>query len=482
MNVLSRNLQDNIDKINAILPIKESFDIMTRQLFIGKRNCYFVGINGFCKTDILQRIFSDLQDDSYLGITEITDLSRFLDTKLGYAQTSLSGSWDTLVKNLLSGPCLLFVDGFDRAVIIDARSYPARSVSEPDSERITRGARDGFVETLLYNICLIRRRVRSPHLTCEMHCVGSESRTDVAVVYMNNTVNKGLLTSLKKHIDSLRVTSLTMGAKSLEELLIKKHWWTPLPSIQITERPDVAASYLTEGHILIVVDNSPTVLILPCTIFQFTQSPEDYYKSPLVGGYFRFVRFLCIPASLLVMPIFLLITVYYPQFAMKWGILSTDNLTPLHLIIFVAAVEFLLDLFKYSASVSSSRFSGSLSIVGGLLIGDIAVSLNWASAEVLFYAAVTLLTSLSLSSVEFADALRIYRIFLIALTAVFGKIGFVIGAALVLLSIVCTPTFGGMSYFWPLFPFNGKALKSLLLRQPTSKAQPANVWNRGPVK
>jgi stage V sporulation protein AF len=299
---------------------------------------------------------------------------------------------------------------------------------------------------------------------------------------MNNTVNKGLLTSLKKHIDSLRVTSLTMGAKSLEELLIKKHWWTPLPSIQITERPDVAASYLTEGHILIVVDNSPTVLILPCTIFQFTQSPEDYYKSPLVGGYFRFVRFLCIPASLLVMPIFLLITVYYPQFAMKWGILSTDNLTPLHLIIFVAAVEFLLDLFKYSASVSSSRFSGSLSIVGGLLIGDIAVSLNWASAEVLFYAAVTLLTSLSLSSVEFADALRIYRIFLITLTAVFGKIGFVIGAALVLLSIVCTPTFGGMSYFWPLFPFNGKALKSLLLRQPTSKAQPANVWNRGPVK
>jgi stage V sporulation protein AF len=299
---------------------------------------------------------------------------------------------------------------------------------------------------------------------------------------MNDTVNSELLSSLKKTIDSLQVTSLTMGAKSLEELLIKKHWWTPLPSIQITERPDVAASYLMEGHILIVVDNSPTVLILPCTIFQFTQSPEDYYKSPLVGGYFRFVRFLCIPASLLLMPIFLLITVYYPQFALRWGILSTDNLTPLHLIVFVAAVEFLLDLFKYSASVSSSRFSGSLSIVGGLLIGDIAVSLNWASVEVLFYAAVTLLTSLSLASVEFADALRLYRIFLIILTAAFGKIGFIIGVALVSVSVICTPTFGGMSYFWPLFPFNGKALKALLFRQPTSKAQPSAVWNRGPVK
>jgi stage V sporulation protein AF len=250
----------------------------------------------------------------------------------------------------------------------------------------------------------------------------------------------------------------------------------------MTERPDVAASYLTEGHILIVVDNSPTVLILPCTIFQFTQSPEDYYKSPLVGSYFRLVRFLCIPASLLLMPIFLLVTAYYPQFAMRSGILSTESLTPLQMIIYVAAVEFILDLFKYSASVSSSRFSGSLSIIGGLLIGDIAVSLNWASVEVLFYAAVTLLASLSIASVEFADALRLYRIFLIILTAVLGKWGFAAGVTLVIFSVISTPTFGGMSYFWPLFPFNGAALRSLLFRQPTAKAQPSKIWYRGPVK
>jgi stage V sporulation protein AF len=299
---------------------------------------------------------------------------------------------------------------------------------------------------------------------------------------MKDTVNTGLLNHLTQTIDSLNVTSLTMGAKSLEELLIKKHWWTPLPSIQMTERPDVAASYLTEGHILIVVDNSPTVLILPCTIFQFTQSPEDYYKSPLVGSYFRLVRFLCIPASLLLMPVFLLITAYYPQFALKWGLLSTESLTPLQLVIYVAAVEFILDLFKYSASVSSSRFSGSLSIIGGLLIGDIAVSLNWASVEVLFYAAVTLLASLSIASVEFADALRLYRIFLIVLTAVWGKWGFAIGVILVIFSVISTPTFGGMSYFWPLFPFNGAALRSLLFRQPTAKAQPSKIWYRGPVK
>lgn len=478
---LSASLTDNISALKRLLPIGKSFDLITRRLLIGRTECFFIGVNGFCKTDVLQRIFSDLQDTEYIGVQKIEDIQSFMDSKIGFAQTSLCGSLDEIIKNILSGPCALFVDGFDKAILLDARSYPARSVSEPDSERITRGARDGFVETLLYNTNLIRRRIRSPKLTFEMHSVGSDSRTDVAVAYLADSVNDELLDKLSRTIDSLNVTSLTMGAKSLEELLVKKRWWTPLPCIQATERPDVAASYLDEGHILVIVDNSPTVLILPCTVFQFTQSPEDYYKSPLVGGYFRFVRFFCIPVSLLLMPAFLLVTAYFPQFTQKWGLLSTKGLTPLHLIIYVFAVEFLLDLFKYSTSVSSSQFSSSLSIIGGLLIGDIAVSLNWASVEVLFYAAVTLLTSLSLASVEFSDALRLYRIFLIVLTAVGGKWGFIIGVTLVSFSVICTPTFGGMSYFWPLFPFNAKALGALLFRRPTSKAQPSSVWNRGHI-
>ncbi|MCD7835871.1 MAG: spore germination protein [Lachnospiraceae bacterium] len=478
---LSSCLADNIEVLERLLPLKKSFDLMTRTLYIGGTECFFIGVNGFCKTEVLQHIFSDLQNPDFMGGSEIENIQSFMDSKIGFAQTSLSSSWDEIIRNLLSGPCVLFVDGFSMAILLDARSYPARSISEPDSERITRGARDGFVETLLYNTSLIRRHVRSPRLTFEMHSVGTESRTDVAVAYLADSVNHELLEKLSQTIDSLQITSLTMGAKSLEEMLVKKRWWTPLPCIHMTERPDVAASYITEGHILIIVDNSPTVLILPCTIFQFTQSPEDYYKSPMVGGYFRFVRFLCIPISLLLMPAFLLITAYYPQLAQKWGIISTEGITSLHLIIYVLAVEFLLDLFKYSASVSSSRFSGSLSIVGGLLIGDIAVSLNWASVEVLFYAAVTLLTSLSLASVEFADALRLYRIFLIVLTAFWGKWGFIAGLTLVSCSIICTPTFGGMSYFWPLLPFNGKALAALLFRRVTSKAQPSVVWSRGHV-
>ena len=269
-----------------------------------------------------------------------------------------------------------------------------------------------------------------------------------------------------------------MGAKSMVELLVPRKWWNLLPSIQLTERPDVACSYLLEGYILVIVDNSPSVLILPCSIFQFTQSPEDYYKSPLTGTYFRLVRFACIPVCLLLMPLFLLITAYYPDISNQWNLLSTEGMTPQRLTFYVLAVEFLLDLFKYSGALSSSRFSGSLSIVGGLIIGDIAVSLNWASTEVLFYAAITLLASLSLSSLELADALRIYRIFLILATGFFGTWGFMIALALVSLSIITTPSFAKRSYFWPLLPFNWAALRTLLFRYPTTKAQPSKIWNR----
>ncbi len=473
---LSSSLEKNIEQIQSVFPIPQSFDIVTRRLFLGETKAYWIGINGFCRVELLQQIFSDLQNPIYMKDNRIEDIERYMNAKIGYAQASLSGSWEDIISNILSGPSALFIDGFAQAIMIDVRTYPARSVSEPDTERVTLGARDGFVETMLFNTNLIRRRIRSPRLTFEMQSIGAESKTDVAIAYLDNNVNHEFLAQLKQSLTGLSVTSLTMGAKSLEELLVKKRWFHPLPCMHYTERPDVACSFLMEGHIVVIVDNSPSVLILPCTVFQFMQSPEDYYKSPVVGTYFRLIRFLCIPVSLILMPLFLLLTVYFPEFSEKWEILSTESLPGPTIIFYIFAVEFLLDLFKYSASVSSSRFSGSLSIIGGLIIGDIAVELNWASVEILFYAAVTLLTSLSLASIEFSDALRVYRLFLVITTALFGLWGFLGGLALVLLSIITTPTFGGMSYFWPLYPFQWKALCTLLLRYPTASAQPSKVW------
>lgn len=475
---LTTSLQENIAAAQTLLPIGASFDIITRELLLGETPAYLLGINGMCKTEVLQRIFSDLQNPQYMRDNVVEQLQQYMSARIGYAQIQLESDWDKLLRQLLSGPVVLLVDGFDQALILDARSYPARGISEPDAEPVLRGARDGFVETMLFNANLIRRRIRSPRLTFKLCCVGADSRTDVALAYVDDLADPKLTERISHSLSELEVSSLTMGAKSLEELLVKKRWYNPLPSIQMTERPDVACSYLMEGHVLLIVDNSPTVLILPCSVFQFTQSPDDYYSSPLVGSYFRLARFVCVLVSLVLMPLYLLLTAYYPDISAQYHLLDSADAGPVTVFFYVLAVEFILDLFKYSAAHSTSRFSGSLSIVGGLIIGDIAVELNWASVEVLFYAAVTLLATLSLSSTEFADGLRLYRLFLILITGLGGLWGFFTGLALVCLSAATTPTYGGYSYLWPLFPFNWRALKTLLLRYPTFRAQPSRVWRR----
>lgn len=475
---ITSNLKDSIETLQLYLPLGKSFDFESREFTIDGTPAYLAGLNGLYDNDMLQKVLADLASDSETAGTASIDLHKALQSKIGYVQVTSCNDFSDLTEGLLSGLCALLAEGSTEGILLDLRSYPSRGIEEPDMERITRGSRDGFVENLVTNVSLIRRRIRSPKLIFSMHHTGQESKTDIAVAYLEGAVNQELLVHLEELIDNLKITSVTMGSQSIEELLVRKRWWNPLPNFRMTERPDVACSYLYEGYILLLVDNSPMSIILPCTIFQFTQSPDDYYKSPLIGTYFRLLRFLCIPVTLYLMPVFLLITAFFPDFTDKWNLLSSGSMAPPRIIFYVFAVEIGMDLFKYSTSLSSSRFSGSLSIVGGLLIGDMAVQLNWASMEVLFYAAVTLLAGLSLSSPEFADACRIYRLFLLITTAIGGLPGFLIGFLLVNLSILTTPTLSGMSYFWPLFPFNKKAMGNLLFRKPTAKAQPTKVWRR----
>ena len=477
--LISKNLEDNLHYLQTRLPLNNSFDYLQRSLTISSHSALFLGINGLCNTDLLEKILSDLQGSLSDENQKIQDLQQFIKNHLSYVQISTCKAFDILIQNLLSGSSAFLIDGFDIALLVDVRKYPDRGVEEPDAERISRGARDGFVETLVTNTNLIRRRIRSTKLVFELEKIGSVSQTDIAITYMDGLVNKNLLEKLRKNLSQLDVSSLTMGSKTLEELLVPKHWYHPLPNLQITERPDVACSYLCEGHILILVDNSPVALILPCTIFQFTQSPEDYYKSPVVGTLNRLARFACVLVTIFLLPLFLLLAGYTEAPSPEFKLLSTGDIGPIRLFFYVLMAEFFLNLFKNSASLSGSMYSGSLSIVGGILIGDMAIELNWVSTEVLFYAALTLLASLSLPNREFSDALGIYRVLLILCTGFGGVWGFWIGVGLVLLSIFTTRTFSGMSYFWPLFPFNGKALRRLLFRSPTVEAQPEDVWNRG---
>ncbi len=477
-NKLSSNLKQNIQLFQKLLPIGTSFDIITRDITLGATSCYFLAINGMCDLQTIQWLFADIEAENFqTGAGKTDSLPQYVKDQFFYAQITFSNSPKEMLENLLSGPCILLLDGYEQGLIIDTRKYPGRSVEEPDTERVIQGAKDGFTETLLTNCNLIRRRLRYPGLTFSLTKVGTLSNTDVAIAYLENQCDAKLLETLQTKLKSLQTATLTMGIHSLQELLIKKSMFHPMPSAFLTARPDVACSYLAEGYILLMVDTSPFALVLPCHLFQFLQNPEDYYKSPPVGTYTRFVRLLCLILSLFLMPTFLL-------FCLEPGLLPDflhglvpEKLHPTAIFIYVLFVELGLDLFKYASAHSSSAYSGAFAIIGGLVLSDMAVSLEWTNEEVIFYGAATLLASLGITSVEVADAVKLYRLFLILLTGGFALldftlIGFCFGIIFVLISIITTPVFSGSKYLWPLCPFCTKSLGRLLFRFPTDKIQP----------
>lgn len=482
MKTISSSLQDNITMLNELLPLSKSFDLLTRRMELCHLDSYFIGINGYCDDRVLHTIFTDLQSADFSDMVKSGKSNAQIIEKLTHffpvGQVQHYPEFNPLIRNLLSGTILLFFDGVNEGFTIDIREYPARSIAEPENEKVIRGAKDGFVETLLFNANLIRRRIRSPKLTFEIFSVGSQSKTDVSIAYVDGEADPKLLEAMRKRLQKINVAALTMGTKSMEELIVPHRWYHPLPSLFRTERPDVACSYLLEGYVLLMVDTTPSVLVLPCSIFQFSQSPEDYYKSTLIGNYIRFYRFLCSLVSLLLLPLFLLFASNPSLLPGEVSLLPTGELSPLRIFIYVLFAEIALDLFKYSSSHTPSGFSGSFAIVGGLLIGDVAVKLQWASSEIIFYAAATVLASLSLSSIEYADAIRMYRLLLLLCTGFFGLTGFLAGCALVLLSVITTPGAFGRSYFWPLFPFNWKALRTLLFRFPIRYKQPPQIWKQ----
>ena len=471
---LYTSLTDNIRLFKDLLPIGKSFDIITREISLGSTPCFFIGMNGMCDLQTILFLFAEIEAKTFPTQTDDNPciLPQFIKDQFLYAQITFSTSPKEMIQNLLSGPCLLLIDGYEQALIIDTRKYPARNTEEPDTEKVIQGAKDGFTETLLTNCNLIRRRLRHPGLTFSLQKIGTISETDVAITYLDEHCDKTLLNQIKRKLQSINPTALTMGIHSLKELLIPKTVFHPMPSAFITSRPDVACSYLAEGYILLLADTSPFALVLPCSLFQFTQSPEDYYKNPLLGTYTRMVRLFCLLVSLFLMPLFLLFCQNPEWLPSVLQNLIPENTQPLAIFIYVLFVELGLDLFKYASAHSANVFSGSFAIVGGLLLGDMAVKLNWTNEEVIFYGAATLLASLGIANIELSDAIKMYRLLLILFTGFLPKAGFFIGLILIFISLLTTPVFGKKSYFWPLFPFHWNSLRTLLFRAPTFKAQP----------
>ena len=437
-------IQENISYINEILPVKESFDIIERDMIIGGRESCFFFIDGFMKDEVMSKVMDTLFKLTPEEMPKTaTELSR---TMISYVEIDTFSEYDEIIKNILSGVSCLFVDGFESCIAIDCRTYPSRSVDEPAQDKSLRGSRDGFVETIVFNTALMRRRIRDPHLTMKMTEIGKSSRTDVALCYMSDRVDQNLLSLLTQKLEAMQEEDLKMNQQSLAELLFKRKWYNPFPKFKYTERPDTAAACLLEGKIILLVDTSPSAMILPTSIFDMIEEANDYYFPTLTGIYLKISRSLITLMTIFLTPLFLLFMQnpqWIPEIFDFVLVRSTVNI-PLYFQLLL--LELSIDGLRLAALNTPSMLSTPLSVIAGIVMGEFSVQSGWFNSEIMLYMAFVAVANYTQPNFELGYALKFMRLMLLILTAVFDLYGFIAGCILVLCFLIFNKTLSGRNY------------------------------------
>ena len=434
----------NVDYMNQMLPVEDSFDIVQRNIQIGGKDATFYFIDGFTKDESMLKIM-----DSFFNIKEgdmPKDAAAFATTCIPYVEVDVIGDFDQIFQNLLSGVTCLFIDGYQACLAIDCRTYPARSVDEPDKDKSLRGSRDGFVETIVFNTALMRRRIRDRHLVMKMLEVGESSRTDVALCYMEDRVDQELLKNLNYRIRDIKVDDLRMNQQSLAECLFKRKWYNPFPKFKFTERPDTAAACLLEGKVVILVDNSPSAMILPTSILDIIEEANDYYFPTLTGMYLKISRALITFLTIFLTPVFLLFMQNLSWLPKIFAFVAVKDTVNIPLIFQLLMLEVAIDGLRLAALNTPSMLSTPLSVIAGLVMGEFSVKSGWFNAEVMLYMAFVAVANYTQPNFELGYALKFMRLELLVLTAVFNWIGFLAGTVIVICSICFNKTLSGRSY------------------------------------
>ena len=434
----------NVDYMNQMLPVEDSFDIVQRDIQIGGKDATFYFIDGFTKDESMLKIM-----DSFFNIKEgdmPKDAAAFATTCIPYVEVDVIGDFDQIFRNLLSGVTCLFIDGYQACLAIDCRTYPARSVDEPDKDKSLRGSRDGFVETIVFNTALMRRRIRDRHLVMKMLEVGESSRTDVALCYMEDRVDQELLKNLNYRIRDIKVDDLRMNQQSLAECLFKRKWYNPFPKFKFTERPDTASACLLEGKVVILVDNSPSAMILPTSILDIIEEANDYYFPTLTGMYLKISRALITFLTIFLTPVFLLFMQNLSWLPKIFAFVAVKDTVNIPLIFQLLMLEVAIDGLRLAALNTPSMLSTPLSVIAGLVMGEFSVKSGWFNAEVMLYMAFVAVANYTQPNFELGYALKFMRLELLVLTAVFNWIGFLAGTVIVICSICFNKTLSGRSY------------------------------------
>ena len=466
MQTFTENYGENLHAVNTVLRTGENYDMIVKRIMLGDKKATLFCVDGFVKDEMLEKLLEYLTKLTDKEMKNAPNAQSLVDKYITYIEADTAEKIDEFITLVLTGAVGMLVDGYSQAIIIDSRTYPARDVQEPESDKVLRGSHEGFVETIIFNTALIRRKIRNPNLTMRSFQVGSSSKTDIVISYLEDKVDKKLLKKVVDRLNSIDVESLSMSHESLKECLVPGQPFNPFPKFRYTERPDAAAACIFDGNIILLTDGSPTAIILPTGIFDFVQDINDFYFSPFVGSFLRLVRSTVFLLTLFLVPVWYLYTVYHESLPGHFRFMLIEEPNSVPIIVQLLIVEFVIDTLRLASLNTPNALSNSFSVVGALVLGEFAVRSGWFVSEVVLFMAFVAIANFTQPSYELGYAIKISRTFILILCALFKIWGLLIGALIVFTVIATTKTISGYTYLYPLIPFNKNALKSLIYRRP----------------
>ncbi|MGI6227454.1 MAG: spore germination protein [Peptococcales bacterium] len=396
------------------------------------------------------------------------DLYQWIDeATITVAEKKQVENLDDVMSGFLSGDTALLIDGWNKALIIGTKGWASRGISEPDSEVVLRGPREGFTETVRINTSMVRRRLRSNKLKIEGRKIGTYTQTDVVVLYMDGIVNPKIVREVHKRLDSINEVDSILESGCIEQY-IEDHPYSPFPQIQYTERPDKVAAYLLEGRVIIMVDGTPNCLIVPTVFIQFLQSPEDYYSRILMSTVLRWIRFIGIFTAVTLPALYIAITTFHQEMIPTRLALSISGAregVPFPALVEALAMEISLELLREASVRLPGAIGSTIGIVGALIVGQAAVEAKLVAPQMVIIVAMTAIGSFTVPSFAASIPLRLIRFPLMILGAVFGLYGVALGWIGILIHMISLKSFG-YPYLEPLAPLRVSELKDVLIRAP----------------
>ncbi len=468
MDRLSEHHEENVRALDELLGVGRCFDMISRDLCVGGKRARLWVVDGYGDDAVIERMLS-----FWLALETVDDaptMQTFIERYVTFGEVNTERDLKTAVTNVFLGKMLLLIEGYDACALIDAKQFPARGVEEPSAGKVLRGAHDGFIETLVVNAALLRRRIRDPQLTLEGHKVSDRSRADIVLCYLENKVDRRLLDELRQKLGQIDVCSISMSQESIAEAMMGKgQWWNPFPKVRYTERPDAATACVMEGDILVLVDNSPAAMILPTHFFDFVQEANDFYFPPLVGTYLRVLRVVVFLLTMFITPVWYLLVKDPSRTQAGLQFLAIDSDYSVPILAQLLLAEFIVDLLKLASLNTPDVFSNSFSMLGALVLGDFAVQAHWLVPEVLAYMAFVAISNFAQPSYELGYAFKLLRLMLLLFVGALDWVGLALGCIAIAAILASTKPIVGKGYLYPLCPFDRKALRALIIRKPISR-------------